>query len=252
MVSSLYIMVNTLSDVKWWRLALPKMPSWTGTCVYTKWRKQAQFLQLGGTMDYIHSCGSIYKGPRSPATHCVHLQCIQKSYLISPFLFSFGLLHVLCSVIMIIAVEIPHRYFVFLVIPLLRKWTMTGDTWSLTSIPLHADATKSITAKIHLCLLTKLRHTASSLYMFVLSRHSLTPFCNCWATSRSVDSVLKRVRTRVFCRWVFERPVGRDSHVLQIHFVSVILTILYGTVSNLTSCKVDEHASRISKANRDY
>jgi len=71
---------------------------------------------------------------------------------------------------MIIAVEIPHRYFVFLVIPLLRKWTMTGDTWSLTSIPLHADATKSITAKIHLCLLTKLRqsHSIEPIYVRVI------------------------------------------------------------------------------------
>jgi hypothetical protein len=45
---------------------------------------------------------------------------------------------------------------------------MNGDTWSLTTIPLHADATKkSIHAKIHLCLLTKLRHTASSLSIYV-------------------------------------------------------------------------------------
>jgi len=70
---------------------------------------------------------------------------------------------------MIIAVEIPHRYFVFLVIPLLRKWTMTGDTWSLTSIPLHADATKSITAKINLCLLNEApSHSVESIYVRVI------------------------------------------------------------------------------------
>jgi len=70
---------------------------------------------------------------------------------------------------MIIAVEIPHRYFVFLIIPLLRKWTMTGDTWSLTSIPLHADATKSITAKINLRLFNEApSHSVESIHVRVI------------------------------------------------------------------------------------
>lgn len=133
--------------------------------MYTTWRKQTQFPQLDGTMDYIHRCGSICKGPTFHSNTLCSSSVHSKVVFDLALLFSFGLLHVLCFVIMIIAVEIPHRYFVFLVIPLSRKWTMTGDTWSLTSIPLDADATKSISAKIHLCLLTKLRHTASSLYI---------------------------------------------------------------------------------------
>lgn len=156
-------------------------------------------------MDYIRSCGSICKGPHSPATHCVHLQCVQKSYLISLF-YSHSVCYMhydlwwllLWKFLIVISFSSSFHYWGS------GPWR---DTWSLTSIPLHADATKSITAKIHLSLLTKLRHTASSLYMFVLSRHNITPFNNCWATSRSGDSVLNRVHTRTFCRWVFERPV---------------------------------------------
>lgn len=149
-------------------------------------------------------------------------------------LFSFGLLHVSCFVIMIIAVEILRRYFVFLFIPLLRKWTMTGDTCSPTSIPLHADATESLTAKIHLCFLTKLRHTALSLYMFVLSRHCITPFDNCWTTSRSVENcTLPSPYT-----YILQISIWTSCTVVTVmccRYISVILTIPSGTLSNLTS-----------------
>lgn len=155
-------------------------------------------------------------------------------------------------VIMIIAVESPHRYFFFLVIPLLMKWTMSGDTWSLTSIPLYADAAKSMTAKIHLCLLTKRRHTASSLCMFVLSRHSITLFDNYWATSRSVDSVLNWVHTCTFCRWVFERPVRSWHSCVPDTFRVCYFSNPMRNSAIWQVCKVDEHAILILKAIRDY
>jgi len=182
-------MVNTSCDVKWLRPALPKRPVEQEPVYTLNGGNRLSFRNLVVRWT-ISTVVVVFTRAHAPQQHVVFMFSAFKSRIWSRcfILIRFATCVMFCdnddccgnssslfrfprhSIIEEVdhrwgyLEEIPHRYFVFLVIPLLRKWTIAGDTWSLTSIPLHADATRSITAKIHLCLLTKLRHTASSLY----------------------------------------------------------------------------------------